>query len=83
MLSKVALTAAAAGVLLATASPAAAGQSIVCPPGGTVCYVVVDDPGTRGGSTGTGTQPISTRPPQPACHERGSTVAVPRAASAG
>ena len=77
MLTRAALTAAATVVLLATASPAAAGQSIVCPPGGTVCYVVVDNPGTPAGPSGAGTQPVSSQPPAPACHERGSTVAVP------
>ena len=77
MLTKLAVTAAATGVLLAAATPASAGQRVVCPPGGTVCYIVVDDPGTPGGSGSTDVQPVSARPPAPACHEPGSTAVVP------
>lgn len=77
MLTQLAVTAAATGVLLGTAAPASAGQRVVCPPGGTVCYIVVDDPGTPGGAGSAGTQPVSARPPAPACHEPGSPAAVP------
>ena len=78
MLTKLAVTAAATGVFLAAvATPASASQRVVCPPGGTVCYIVVDDPGTPGGSGSTDVQPVSARPPAPACHEPGPTAVVP------
>ena len=66
-----------AGLVLATATalatPArASGQTIVCPPGGTVCYIVIDapsQPGVQPVSGGGNTAPV--------CHEQYSNVAVP------
>lgn len=72
MLSRLAAAAMALGALLAVAGPASAGEHVVCPPGGTVCYIVVDDPG------GPGTQPVSGGGgAAPECHELGSTTTVP------
>ncbi len=54
-------------------TPATAGESVVCPPGGTVCYVVIDLPPTPG------TEPVSSsgNSSAPACHAPGSAAAVP------
>ena len=71
MLRRVAVVVLAAAFTGVLASPAAA--AVICPPGGTVCYIVVDDPGQPG------IQPVSGGGGHtaPVCHELGSDVAVP------
>ena len=72
MLKRTAMTAlivALAAVLAPGAS--AEDQHVVCPPGGTVCYVVIDAPAQPG------VQPVSGHTNStPTCHELGSSVAV-------
>lgn len=57
--------------LVVALAPAATADTIVCPPGGTVCYIVIDTPptpGTQPVSSGGGTAPV--------CHLPGSNTAV-------
>lgn len=59
-------------LIVMCAVPASAGDTVVCPPGGTVCYIVVDTPALPG------TQPVSTGGgAAPVCHLLGSSTAVP------
>ena len=76
MLRVAAVTALTLLILAVPAAPARADDVVVCPPGGTVCYVVVETPGAPGATPST--RPANrSNPAKPICRTPGTGTIVP------
>lgn len=65
MLRRVGMVAIGFTLIVGLSKTASAGDTVVCPPGGTVCYIVIDTPGSTGAqpvSSGGGAAPVCRTP---------------------